>query len=166
MKKKLSPEDIAVLKKLHRRTIFFEIVGWLFILGFAVAHTAWWIREDDFRFLDLLLYMIYIPIIAVMFDGFFRYGREIKQGEKIVLYAECKIVTYEINHKPQEYLAIEGYGGVTLFRYNKKNYRSLFTELPERFEIHLSPKSEVILFAKKIPPVVYPPAQPVKAKRS
>lgn len=150
MKKKLSPEDIAVLKKLRRGTIFFEIVGWLFILGFAVAHTAWWIREDDFRFLDLLLYMIYIPILAVMFDGFFRYGREIKQGEKIVLYAECKIVAYEIDHKPQEYLAIEGYGGVTLFRYNEKNYRSLFTELPERFEIHLSPKSEVILFAKNI----------------
>ena len=165
MKKNLNPEEIAILKKIGNRTIFFEIVGWLLILGFAVAHTAWWIREDDFRFLDLVLYMIYIPILAVMFDGFFRYRREIKKGEKIVLYAQCYTSILEIKHKQHKYLEIKGYGGVPLSGYNEKKYGSLFTALPERFEIHLSPKSEVILFAKKIAPVVYPPAQQIKTKR-
>ncbi|AEE53399.1 hypothetical protein [Haliscomenobacter hydrossis] len=165
MKKNLSPEDITVLKKARNRGLFPDIVFWLFILAFVVAYTVWRIQEDEFRGVDLLLYGMYIPFLVFLFNGLFIYGREIKQGEKIVLYAICKVITKQRENKSYNYLAIGGYGDVDLSGYNKKHYSSVFTERPERFEIHLAPKTQIILFAKKIPPVVYPPAQPVKAKR-
>ena len=63
MKKKLSPEDITVLKKERNRELFPDIVLWLFILTFVVAYIVWRIQEDEFRAIDLLFYVMFIPFL-------------------------------------------------------------------------------------------------------
>jgi hypothetical protein len=94
-----------------------------------------------------------LPLVALIntLRTFSEYAIDLIRKKKVVITSKCKkvkdtgeVVTY--------YLVIEGHGKMALSGYNYEFYSSSFTEEFADYEIHLSAKSTVILYVKKLSP--------------
>lgn len=151
MEKTLSDEEIKILRlaMLHSKSILAKIFGSLLLL---IVFLNLNYQEDIFikyEWLKLSLQMLPILIIISGILSCTSFIIDIKNRKKIILKTLCKRLTFS-SDVVSHHLIIEGYGEIDLIDYNYKEFYDSFSDELELFEIHIAPKSRVILFVNKI----------------
>jgi len=152
MNDKLSVEDIICIRKARTDSIsmlifltFIVPIGWELSLYFGSNE----LNEIN----PVLKYVFYILPFSLVFKGVYKllsFSLDIRNGQKIVLISVCKKRVEDGDGGPYEYLVIEGYGELYFAGFNSEVYGLIFLDKAETYEIHLAPRSKVILFAKRL----------------
>jgi hypothetical protein len=104
----------------------------------------------------LLTFVPLIPLLVLLHTvaGYWYYVWDIKKGEKWVFKEQCKRKVINFDADRRNYLWIENFKEIEMEGYNYDNYDNYTKYFPEdeidKYEIHLAPKSEVILYLKKL----------------
>ena len=150
VEKKLSPEDIAILKDARKsHAPYAALIFFGSLTGFGIYLYAR-IQASEFQVWSYLVLACLILVAASALKQALSYSTDIQHGEKIVLHTDCKIIIRKSRKSTRHFLDIKGYGEIDFDGYNAKVYDSLFSHVIDYYEIHLAPESQVILFAKKI----------------
>lgn len=150
MKAKLTIDDIATLKQAQIMSMGISTLV-IVICSIGLSIGLYVVIKTKAN-IDHWGYIIFIATALVILSTIKRildFQIDIRNGNKLVVFSDCRKLT-KSSDTVSHHLLIKEYGEIDLFNYNYHYYFSFFSEKFEPYEIHLAPKSKVILFAKKL----------------
>jgi hypothetical protein len=142
----LTPQDIQFIKNARTDELFY-LIFLIFVMPVLVLNTS--IDEFEHLYDDWLLDIVFFVLFIYAIKRLLDFSLDIKNGQKIVLTSMCKKIITE-GEDGQRTLQILGYGSVSFTNGSFLSFAKLVSEEFELYEIYLAPRSEIILWIKKL----------------
>lgn len=145
----MTDEDVSTLKKALQTNIsilVFVSILCLIWMGYSIFYQSVDEETSKWGWLSIIAsgFLLFSSLYSIL-----GYIYDLVKRRKIVIKANCK-KTVHYGESISEYVKIEGYGEIGLSGYNREMYFSYFSAENEKYELHIAPRSKIILFVSKI----------------